>query len=144
MLDVQRYRGAKYREEIEFTRKVMWAHLIFGAVVIAMFLFHEIFRWFAGAMVWYALTLVCMYGFMSEWKWCRWLLAAAFAGGTGAGIYFLNHVFPELNPPRGPLIPHSVIPLWIGLVNLVYFVGALLILFSQRIRKAGEAGFMLW
>lgn len=125
MLDVQRNRGAKFREEIDFTRKIMWSHMILGAMVIAMFLFHEIFWWFAGSLVWYSVTLSVMYGFMNEQKYCRWLLAFAFLLGSAAGVYFVNHVFPGSAPPRGPLVPHAVIPLWVGMVNLAYAVGSL-------------------
>lgn len=46
-----------------------------------LFLFHEFFRWFAGALVWYAISLVMMYGFMGQRAVCRWLLALVFAGG---------------------------------------------------------------
>jgi len=144
MLDVQHRRGAKCREEIDFTRKVMWAHLIFGAVVITLFLFHEVFRWFAGSLVWYGLSLVVMYGFMNGQRCCRWLLALVFLAGAGAGLYFLSRVLPDTTEPRAALVPHSVIPLWVGLANLTYSLGAMFVLFSPRIRRAGETGFMLW
>jgi len=144
MLDVQRQRGARYREEIDFTRKLMWTHMIFGAVVILLFLFHELFRWFAGALVWYAVTLALMHGFMGRRTYCRWLLALVFLAGTAAGLFFINRVFPTSIPPRAPVVPHAVIPLWLGLANLSYGVGALLVLFSARIRRAGEVGFLLW
>ena len=36
MLDVQRYRGAIHLEEIQYTRKWMWLHMILGAVMIAI------------------------------------------------------------------------------------------------------------
>lgn len=144
MLDVQRYRGAVYRDEVNFARKVMWAHMIVGAVVITLFLFHEVFSWFAGAMGWYALSLVAMYGFMSEKPACRLLLAVVFLGGAGAGLYFINQVFPGLQPQRGPLIPLSFIPIWVGAANLCYGAGTLMVLFNQKIRRAGSVGFTLW
>ena len=144
MLEVQRQRGVIHREEIDFARKFMWAHMIFGAVVIAMFLFHEIFSWFAGAIFWYTLSLVVMYGFMNEHKCCRWLLALVFLGGAGAGLIFINHVFPGIKPPRGQLIPHQIVPLWVGFANLSYVIGALFLLFNSRLRRAGQVGFTLW
>ncbi|MCB1276948.1 hypothetical protein [Prosthecobacter sp.] len=144
MLDVQRFRGAKYREEIDFTRKLMWGHLILGAVVISMFLFHEIFSWFAGAIGWYAFSLGVMYGFMNERKICRWLLALVFLGAAGAGLFFINQVFPELRPVRGPLIPQGFIPVWVGAANLIYSIAALFLLFDARVRRAGHVGFTLW
>ncbi|HRH95499.1 MAG TPA: hypothetical protein PLB55_06165 [Prosthecobacter sp.] len=144
MLDVQRFRGAKYREEIDFTRKLMWTHMILGAVVIAMFLFHEVFSWFAWSIAWYAFSLAVMYGFMNERKYFRWLLALVFLSGAGAGLFFINRVFPDLHAPRGPLIPHEFIPIWVGAANLVYLVEALFLIFSARIRRAGQVGFTLW
>ncbi|OYW77718.1 MAG: hypothetical protein B7Z37_02685 [Verrucomicrobia bacterium 12-59-8] len=143
MLDVQHRRGAKHREEIDFTRKFMWTHMIFGAVVITLFLFHEVFRWFAGSLAWYALSLVVMYGFMNGRKSCRWLLALVFLAGSGAGLYFLSRVLPNTTEPRAALVPHAVIPLWVGFANLSYAIGALFVLFDPRIQRAGETGFML-
>jgi len=144
MLDVQRQRGAKHREEIDFARKLMWTHMIFGAVVILLFLFHELFRWFAGALVWYAVTLALVYGFMSQRAYCRWLLALVFFVGTLAAMYFVNRVFPVSTPPRVPLVPHAFIPLWMGLASLTYGIGGMLMLFNARIRRAGQTGFLLW
>lgn len=143
MLDVQRTRGAKHREEINFTRKFMWTHMIFGAVVSTLFLFHEVFRWFAGSLAWYALSLVVMYGFMNGRKSCRWLLALVFLAGAGAGLYFINRVFPETAEPRAALVPQEAIPLWVGFANLGYMVGALFVLFDPRIQRAGETSFTL-
>ena len=144
MLDVQRYRGAVYRDEINFTRKVMWAHMILGALVTAMFLFHEVFLWFAGSIVWYAASLVAMYCFMSEKRHGRLLLAMWFLVEAVAGLFFINRVFPGLEAPRGPLVPHSFIPIWVGMANLCYGSGTLLLLFNGRIRRAGSVGFTLW
>lgn len=144
MLDVQRYRGATHLEEIKFTRKFMWVHMILGPVVIALFLFHEVFSWFAGSTLWFTLSLAVMYGFMNERKFCRWLLALVFLGGAVAGVVFINRVLPGIKPPRGPLIPHAFFPIWVGLVNLTYTIGALFLLFNTRIRRAGQVGFTLW
>lgn len=144
MLDVQRYRGAIHLEEIQHTRKWMWLHMILGAVMITMFLFHEIFRWFAGAMVWYAISLVVMYGFMNGKRLFKWLLALIYLAGAGAGVFFINRVFPAIEAPRGALIPHEVIPIWVGLGSLTYAVCALFVLFSSRIGKAAKTGFTLW
>lgn len=144
MLDVQRYRGAVYRDEIQFTRKVMWTHLIVGAVVMTLFLFHELFRWFAGSIVWYVATLALMYGLMNERRCCRWLLGLLFLAVAVIGVYFINKVFPETVPPRVPLVPHGFIPIWVGAVNLTYVCGGLLLLFSGKVRRAVSVGFTLW
>lgn len=144
MLDVQRYRGALYREEIHFTQRIMWGHLIFGAAVVALFLFHEVFWWCLFAVGWYALSLCLMYGMMSGQRACRVLLALMFLAGTSAGVYFVNRIFPVLQPPRGPLIPHSAMPIWLGFANVVYVIAGLAVLFNPSVKRASNAGFTLW
>lgn len=144
MLDVQRYRGNAYQDEVVFSRKVMWVHLITGAIVITLLLFHELFGWFGGTLAWYAITLMAMLGYMSETTWCRWLLAALFILATCVGLYFTTSVFPGLTAPKAPIVPQTLIPIWVGLMNLIYGVCALLMLFSGKIRRAGIVGFSLW
>ncbi|MBL9179975.1 MAG: hypothetical protein JNM65_18075 [Verrucomicrobiaceae bacterium] len=144
MLDVQRNRGAVYQEEVQFTRKVMWGHMLFGALVTTMFLFHELFWWFGASMAWYTVSLVVMYGFMSERQGFRLLLAVTFLTGAMAGLYFINRVLPGVVAPRRPLLPQAFIPIWIGLANLIYGFGTLLVLFNGKIRRAGSVGFTLW
>lgn len=122
----------------------MWGHMLFGALVTTMFLFHELFWWFGASMAWYTLSLVVMYGFMSERQGFRLLLALTFLTGAMAGLYFINRVLPGAEAPRRPLLPQTFIPIWIGLANLVYGAGTLLVLFSGKIRRAGSVGFTLW
>ena len=83
-------------------------------------------------------------GFISQQAYCRWLLALLFFVGTLSGLYFINCVFPVSTPPRVPLVPHVLIPLWLGLSNLTYVIGGLMMLFNKRIRRAGQTGFLLW
>jgi hypothetical protein len=61
-----------------------------------------------------------------------------------AGLYFIKRVFPGTEAPRAPLVPHAFIPIWVGLSNLVYAMGTLLLLFSGKIRRAEKVGFTLW
>ena len=62
----------------------------------------------------------------------------------GTRVFFINRVFPGIQPPRGPLIPKEVIPIWVGLGSLAYAVNALFVLCSSRIGKAAKTGFTLW
>lgn len=145
MLNVQRHRGvSQFDDEVAYTRKWMWTHMILGAVMVAVFLFHQVLGWFAGAAGWYALSLMVMYGFMSERPACRLLLALLFLAGAGAGVFFINVVFPGTQAPPMPVIPPVVIPLLVGLACMTYVVNALFLLFNRRIRKAGQVGFSLW
>ncbi len=144
MLDVQRYRGAIYRDEIQFARKLMWAHMVIGAAVIAMFLFHEIFWWFLFSGIWYALSLGVMYGMMNGQKYFRLLLAITFLFGAATGVFFVNRVLPLVEPPHRPFLPHSLVPVWVGLANLLYAVMALALIFNPRVKKASATGFTLW
>ena len=144
MLDVQRNRGAIYQREVSFTRKVIWFHMIAGAVLIAMLLLHELFWWFGGAVIWYAISLYTTLGLMNEQRWCQWVLAALFALITLAGLFFTTYVFPSLQPIKAPLLPHALMPIWVGLVNLLYAVGGLIMLFSGKVRKSTLVGFTLW
>ncbi len=143
MLNVQRSRGVRHREEINFTRKLMWAHMMMGAVVVAMFLFYEIFGWFAGSALWYAVSLVVMDGFMNNRKFGRVLLALVFAAGAGAGIFFLGRIFPSIDWPQRTLLPPAAIPLWVGMASLAYLIGAMFLLCDARVRRAGQEGFTL-
>lgn len=145
MLNVQRTRGAsQFDEEVAYTRKWMWTHMVLGAVMVALFLFQEQFGWFGWAAAWYALSLAVMYGFMMEHRICRILLALCFAAGAAAGVFFMNRVFPAQPPPRVPLVPQVLVPIVVGLASITYGVNALCLLFSARIRKAGRVGFSLW
>lgn len=144
MLNVQRYRGAENLEEIRYARKWMWTHMILGAVMAVVFLFQQVFGWFAATAVWYGVSLLVMYGFMIERQLCRVLLAALFLGSAVAGVFFINRVFPLLQPPRMAILPHAAMPIVVGMASLTYVVEALFLLFSPRIRKAGRTGFSLW
>ena len=144
MLDVQRNRGAIYQREVNFTRKVIWCHMIAGAALIAMLLLHELFWWFGGAVIWYAISLYTTLGLMNEQRWCQWVLAFLFVSITSAGLFFTTYVFPSLEPIKAPLLPHALVPIWVGLVNLLYAVGGLIMLFSGKVRKATLVGFTLW
>jgi predicted membrane channel-forming protein YqfA (hemolysin III family) len=144
MLDIQRYRGTAYRDEVVFARQVLITHLILGAIIIALFLLHELFMWFALSLAWYLVSLYAMLGYLNERPWCRWVLAGLFVLLAVTGVYFANQVFPALKAHEAPIIPHNLIPIWIGMANLAYATGAMVVLFSSKMRRAADAGFTLW
>jgi hypothetical protein len=144
MLDLQRYKEGSLRSEVHFTRVALWAHLVVGGVAVVLLLFHEVFRWAAGAGLWYLMTVLLITGILSGMAVCRCLLALFFFIFTIGGILFLGHVLPELKPEQPPLISHSLLPLWLGLVNVTYAAGGIFFLLNVRIRKACDIGFKLW
>ncbi len=144
MLDLQRYKEGNRRSEVHFTRAALWAHLGLGALAVVLLLFHEIFRWAAAAGLWYLLSVLLITGVLSGMSGCRSLLAIAFLAFAVGGILFLGHVLPELKPEQPPLIPHALLPVWLGFVNVSYAVGGILFLTNVRIRKACDIGFKLW
>lgn len=75
---------------------------------------------------------------------CRFLLALAFLLFSIGGILFLGHVLPELKPEQPPLIPHGLLPIWLGVANATYAVGGILFFTNVRVRKACDIGFKLW
>jgi hypothetical protein len=144
MLDAQRYKGATYRVDVHFTRGVLWAHLGLGILVIVLMLLHELFAW-AGVMTgWYLVTMLLVAGMVSAVAVCRLALGTVFLSFTVTGIYFLGQVVPHLNPDASPLLPHAVLPFWLGLANIIYAAGSVLMLTNDKVRKACSIGFSLW
>ncbi|MES2597336.1 MAG: hypothetical protein V4662_18450 [Verrucomicrobiota bacterium] len=143
MLDAQRYKGNTLRLEVHFTRVILWTHLGFGVLVVLLMLLHEIFGWAAGAGIWYVATVFLVGGLLSGHSACRWILGVSFLAFSVAGVIFLAQVLPGMQPEHTPLLPHGLLRFWLGLANLTYAAGGVLMLRSERIRKAAGLGFKL-
>lgn len=144
MLDLQRYKEGNRRSEVHFTRAALWGHLGLGGLAVVLLLFHELFRWAAFAGLWYLFSVLLITGILSGMAACRFILALAFLSFSIGGILFLGHVLPELKPEQPPLIPHGLLPIWLGVANATYAVGGILFLTNVRVRKACDIGFKLW
>jgi signal transduction histidine kinase len=144
MLDLQRYKGNTLRQEVRFTRIVLWAHLGLGILVVLLLLLHELFGWAAAATGWYLISVMLIGGLLSGAAFCRWGLGLSFLAFALAGVFFLGQVLPGLSREHSPLLPYAVLRIWLGGANLVYVAGGLLMLGSQHIRKAAGIGFKLW
>ncbi|GEP42642.1 hypothetical protein [Brevifollis gellanilyticus] len=143
MLDAQRYKGNTLRLEVHFTRVVLWTHLALGTLVVLLLLLHEVFGWAAIAAGWYFVTVMLVGGLITGHSACRWALGVCFLLFAVTGVFFLSQVMPGLKPEHPPLLPHSVLRIWLGLANLAYAAGGILMLGSVRIRKAAGIGFKL-
>ena len=144
MLDAQRYKANTCRAEVHFTRVVLWGHLGLGLVVLLLLLLHEIFGWAVGFAGWYLVTVLLVAGMLSAARNCRVFLGATFLFFTFFGVYFLGQVLPHLKPETPPLMPHVILPFWLGLVNILYAAGGVCMLISQRVKKACTVYFSLW
>ena len=122
----------------------LWVHLGLGSLAVVLLLFHEIFRWAAAAGLWYLLSVLLITGVLSGTTGCRSLLAFAFLIFAVGGILFLGQVLPDLKPEQPPLVPYSLLPIWLGFVNVSYIAGGILFLTNVRVRKACDIGFKLW
>jgi len=144
MLEIQRHRRTRSREEVHFTRRLLHAHLGIGPVVVALLLFHELFLWSLGVTGWYLLTLLFLSGMLSARNWCRSALALMFISFTVIGVYFLAQVAPHLRPENPPLLAHTLLPYWLGMLDILYSIAALCVLVNPQVRKASTLGFTLW
>lgn len=144
MLDAQRYKASSYRVEVHFTRVVLWVHLGLGVLVFLLMLLHEVFGWAVVVAGWYLVTMLLMAGMLTAVRVCRPMLGAAFLVFTVSGIYFLGQVLPYLNPEQAPIIPHALLPFWLGVVNIVYAAGGVCLLTSQKVKRACTVYFSLW
>jgi hypothetical protein len=144
MLDAQRYKANTYRVEVRFTRFVLWMHLGLGIIVFFLMLLHEVFAWAVGVATWYLVTMLLMLGMLSAVRICRVIMGVAFLLFTISGIYFLGQVLPQMKPEQAPIIPHILLPFWLGVTNIVYAFGGVCMLTSPKVKKACTVYFSLW
>ncbi len=144
MLDAQRYRGAVLREEVYFTRKLMVTHIAMAIVTAALFFSHGYLTWGLLASVWFALSLLFISGMTHGRQGSRVGLALFFFLYSAAGLFFLLWYQHEYVPKWESILPTSLAPLWLGMLNLAYLAGGLTLLINIRCRKAVSIGFSLW
>ncbi len=145
MLDLQRQKYAEPASSgsILFARKVLFAHLLSGILVIALLLFHEFFSAAGWATVWYVLTLVVAVGMTKKVVVCRWMMSLLFFGAAVVGLAAMLWVLPGIKPERPPLLPLSVLPFWLVIACFGYAAAAYTVAVSTRLRRACEKGFTL-
>lgn len=143
MLDAQRFKATNFREDVRFTRILLWSHIGLGITVMLLMLLHEIFGWAAGVAGWYVVTMVLMRGMSSASGPCRQMMGAAFLIFALCGIYFLGQVLPHLKNESAPLVSRAALPFWLGLTNIVYAAGGVVILTSVKVKKACSVYFSM-
>lgn len=144
MLDIQRHRKDSLRSEVRLARYIVGGHLSLGAAGVLLLLLHEVFAMAAAAGCWYLISLMAVCGVMSGRAVWRHVLGGAFVLFALGGVYFLGQVLPTLKMAAPPLLSLELLPFWLGVFNLAYLVGGLVVLGSSKIRKAATIGFKLW
>lgn len=147
MLNVQRTRHQKKKREgpdVQFVRRLLLTHAVIGLAAITLLLFHELFSWALVAVVWYVLTLHSAFRLSMARKFARLVLGVLCWCFTLGGIFLVVRVHPALDPDTPRLLTPVLIPLWLGVFNLAYFVGGLTVLFHKDVGTATHKGFNLW
>lgn len=144
MLDLQRYKSGTFRAEVHFTRTFIGVHLALGALVVLLLLLHELMSWAALAAGWYVGSIVILSAILTGYSVCRGFLSLAFIAFGITGIFFLGQVLPSLKPDHPPLLPHGLLPFWLGILNIAYLLGGIFVWRSERIAKACSTRFKLW
>jgi hypothetical protein len=71
------------------------------------------------------------------------MMGAAFLIFALCGIYFLGQVLPHLKNESAPLVSRAALPFWLGLTNIVYAAGGVVILTSVKVKKACSVYFSM-
>jgi hypothetical protein len=145
MLDLQRqkYASGETSGSVVFTRRLIFGHIVSGLLALALLVFHECFGPAAWVGAWYLISLILIIITMKQQSWARFLVALIFTAGAGAGFYGLIWLLPAYRPAQAPLLPLSILPLWVTLFSLAYVGAAYLWAVSKRVKRASERGINL-
>lgn len=141
MLNVQRQRYSTTREDTALLRCLLIAHLVAGPVVVLLLVMHELLPHAMGVLLWFVTSVGAMLGLMKGHAWCRAGLAAMFVLLAVGGGIFVNTVVPHLKPERPPILPLKMLPLWAVGTVIFYAASGVVIMMSERIKKASFKGF---
>lgn len=144
MLDVQRNRISFLREEVHFTRKLLISHLLVAIFIVGLFVAHGVYFWALGATLWYLLTILPIKGMMAASSGCRHVLGLMFLLFSALGVFFLTQVEPTVGQESYNLLPTSILPFWLGALNLLYAIAGVYLMMNRKVRKAVAIGFSLW
>ena len=144
MLEKQRDRKRPILEHRSFARNCVLVHSVAGLVVSGLLVFHELFFIAIGVFLWYLLSVGLVAGMMRRMEWCRWLLGLMFLLFAVLAAVFITHINPTLKPEQPPMLSRAGLPLWGALAAVGYFCGGVMMLFSNRLRRATTLGFALW
>jgi hypothetical protein len=144
MLDVQRHRPNSPVEHRIFAQKVVRCHLVLGALIPILLLFHFMYFGALVSLIWYFMTIALVAGMMSSFEGCRPSLAVLFLLIAVLGAASVTHPPPPLPEGTYPFLPRTLFPLWGALVSMIYFLGGIVLFLSHRVKKAASIGFALW
>jgi hypothetical protein len=102
---------------------------------------HELLPHAMGVLLWFVTSVGAMLGLMKGHAWCRAGLAAMFVLLAVGGGIFVNTVVPHLKPERPPILPLKMLPLWAVGTVIFYAASGVVIMMSERIKKASFKGF---
>lgn len=146
MLDLQRKRSSAHgKANVHLARIVVILHLIAGALVASIFLFHELFIAAISAALWYLISIGLVVGMCNFLQWCRVVLGLWFILGAGFAFAYLAWLppAPDMAQPQ-PALALKLLPFWLSTIALGYCAGGILLLVSKRIERATMMGFSLW
>ncbi len=144
MLDAQRRRPHSPVEHRLLTQKLVRCHLVLGALIPTLLLFHFMHFGALVTLIWYLISIALVAGMMSCFEACRPLLGVLFLVLAAIGAVYVTQPPPPLPEGTTPFLPRTLFPLWGALVCMVYFVGGIILFSSHRVKKATSIGFALW
>ncbi len=144
MLNVQRERHTQHRSEIQFSRRLLRAHVALGWLPAALLLLHGLFFHCAVAATWYLLSLILVPLMKSGRDFARTGLGALFLAGF-CGCLLLISRFPTVLPPASPPpLGHHLLPHWAGVFGAFYLILGLVFFLNRTVKKVVARGFDRW
>jgi hypothetical protein len=144
MLFAQRQRFKARGPEIQFSRLILWFHLVLGGVPAVLLLLHGMPFWGVLVVLWFLLTLGAVMGLKSGLDWARTVLGLLFLGFPMGAAILILHVYPQIPAEHPAMLPVKLLPIWVGLLGAVYLALAFVVFVDQRIRRAMSIRFELW
>lgn len=143
MLDVQRYRHSPKLENVQFTRKILWALLTVLILVGGCLTFHGLFIHALATLLVLMITVLLIVGMGNAKEWCRCALAFM-SLGFGVACALLARFGPEIFESSEAPLGVKLIPIWAGLAAIACITIAACFVFSEKVQYSSRRLFTLW